>query len=56
MFHKLILKSLPIRNNMYNRRVFSSCNDCKKVYEIMNKKINILATMSFFNIIVSLIF
>ena len=55
MFHKLILKSLPIRNNMYNRR-FTSCNDCKKVYEIMNKKINILATMSFFNIMVSLIF
>ena len=67
MFRKLI--TMSIRSNMYNRRTFSSCNNCWKVYEvtnnlirqeryldIINKNIGILAIMSIFNIMVSIIF
>jgi len=67
MFRKLI--TMPVRINMYNRRVFSSCNNrCKvdevtdnlirqeRYLEIINKKIGILTVMSFVNIMFSMIF
>ena len=67
MFRKLI--TMPVRINIYNSRVFSSCNNTCKVdevtdnlirqeryLEIINKKIGILTVMSFFNIMFSIIF
>jgi hypothetical protein len=68
MFRNLI--TIPVRINMYNKRVFSSyCNNRFKVdevtnslirqeryLEIINKKIDILTVMSFFNIMFSMIF
>ena len=58
MFRKLI--TMPVRINIYNSRVFSSCNNTCKVddvtdnlirqeryLEIINKKIGILTVMSF---------
>ena len=59
---------MPIRSNMYNRRVFSSCNNrCKvdeltnnllrqeRYLEIIDNKIDIIAIMSVVNIMVSII-
>lgn len=68
MFRKLI--TMPIRSNMYNRRVFSSFsnNQCK-VHEITNKlvrqehclkiidkKIGMLSIMLFINVVLSIFF
>jgi len=67
MFRKLI--TMPVTSNMYNRRVFSSCNNrCKvdkvsnslirqrRYLEIIDKKIGILTVMSFVNIMCSMMF
>ena len=66
MFRKLI--TMPIRSNMYNRRVFSSsCNNQCKVNEITNNlikqerllktiddKIGMLSIMLFTNVVLSI--
>ena len=66
MFRKLI--TMPIRSNMYNRRVFSSsCNNQCKVNEITNNlikqerllktiddKIGMLSIMFFTNVVLSI--
>ncbi len=62
MFRKLI--TMPVTSKMYNKRVFSSCNNrCKvdevrqeRYLEIINKNICILTVMSFVNIMCSMIF
>lgn len=67
MFRKLI--TMPVTSKMYNKRVFSSCNNrCKvddvtdnlirqeRYLEIINKNIGILTVMSFVNIMFSMIF
>jgi hypothetical protein len=67
MFRKLI--TMPVTSKMYNKRVFSSCNNRCNVdevtnkleiqehyLEIINKKIRILTIMSFVNIMFSMIF
>ena len=66
MFRKLI--TMPVRSNMYNRRVFSSsCNNQCKVNEITNNlikqerllktiddKIGMLSIMLFTNVVLSI--
>ncbi len=67
MFRKLI--TMPVTSKMYNKRVFSSCNNrCKvddvtdnlirqeRYLEIINKNIGIMTVMSFVNIMFSMIF
>jgi hypothetical protein len=67
MFRNLI--TIPVRINMYNRRIFSSsCNNYKidevtnklerqeRYLKIIDEKIGILTVMSFFNIMFSMIF
>ena len=67
MFRKLI--TMPVTSKMYNKRVFSSCNNrCKvddvtdnlirqeRYLEIINKKIGILTVISIVNLMCSIIF
>lgn len=65
MFRKLI----PLSKQIHNKRFFSSCNNRCKVDELtnhlniqqqylenINKNVAIISVMSFFNIMVSIIF
>lgn len=67
MFRKII--TMPITSKMYNKRVFSSCNNRCKVDEVTNslirqrlyleiidKKIGILTVISIVNLMCSVIF
>ena len=68
MFHKLLQTPIPIKNKLFSKRLFSSCNNrCKadeltsqllrqeQYLEVINDKINHVFIISYVNLSISFI-